>query len=468
MADSVHPTIDPAILAALRARIRGEVITSTDDRYDTARRIWNGMIDRRPALVVQCQGASDVAAAIAWAREARLPLSVRGGGHNVAGVALCDGVVIDLSRMNGVEVDPRRQRVRVEGGALLGDVDRAAQAHGLAVPMGIMSRTGVGGLALHGGIGLLMRRFGLTSDNLLGAEVVTADGRVLTASAADHPDLFWALRGGGGNFGVVTTFEFQAYPLGPDVWVAIVFYPLDRATHVARAFRDFMAEAPDEIVAFCSFWSTGHEEPVPDEHRGVPVVIAAACYSGPVERGEAALAPLRAIGSPLFDLSGPMPFLSAQQLFDAEYPDGRRYYWKSTYLSRLDDEVADALAAHAARRPSPLTSIDVVALGGAVARVRPEDTAFAQRTAPYVLAIEANWIDPADDSANIAWARTAFADMQRFSPGGTYLNFPGLGEEGEAQVREAYAGNYARLQQVKRRYDPDNVFRSNLNIRALA
>jgi FAD/FMN-containing dehydrogenase len=454
------------VVADLRGRICGEVIDRGDERYETARRIWNGMIDRRPALIVRCRGAADVAAVVNLARDRGVPLSVRGGGHNVSGNALCDGLVIDLSLMNDVRVDPDRRVVRVGGGALLGDVDREAQAFGLAVPMGVMSRTGVGGLALHGGIGFLMRRYGLTSDNLVGADVVTADGRLLVVNASQHPDLFWALRGGGGNFGVVTSFEFQAYPVGPDVWMCLVFYPVAAAIRVLGRLRTFMETAPDEISAIATFWTAPHEDPAPIAHRGAPVIAIAACWSGPVDQGAAVLAPLREIDRPLFDLSGPMPFLAAQTLFDPDYPDGGRYYWKSTFLSRLDEEVAAALAGHAAARPSPRSSVDIGVLGGAIARPAPERTAFATRHAPYVLAIEANLEDPADDAANVAWARAVFDDMQRFSSGGSYLNFPGFGEEGELMVRASYAGNYDRLQQVKHRYDPANLFRHNLNIRA--
>jgi FAD/FMN-containing dehydrogenase len=454
------------VVAAFRERIRGEVIGRADAGYDAARRIWNGMIDQRPSLIVRCRGAADVVAAVNLARDRGVPLSVRGGGHNVSGNALCDGVVVDLSLMRDVRVDPDRQVVRVAGGALLGDVDREAQAFGLAVPMGVMSRTGVGGLALHGGIGFLMRRHGLTSDNLVGADVVTADGRLLVVDASRHADLFWALRGGGGNFGVVTSFEFQAYPVGPDVWMCLVFYPMAAATRVLGSLRTFMETAPDEISAVATLWTAPHEDPAPVEHRGAPVIAIAACFSGPVEQGAAALAPLREIDRPLFDLSGPMPFLAAQTLFDPDYPDGGRYYWKSTFLSRLDDEVAEVLAGHAATRPSSRSSVDLVVLGGAISRVAPDATAFATRDAPYVLAIEANWEDPADDAANVAWARAVFDDVQRFSSGGAYLNFPGFGEEGEMLVRASYAGNYDRLQHVKARYDPVNLFRHNLNIRA--
>jgi FAD/FMN-containing dehydrogenase len=346
----------------------------------------------------------------------------------------------------------------------LGDVDRATQAAGLAVPLGVVSRTGVAGLALHGGLGFLTRKYGLTADNLLAAEVVTADGRVLTADADHHPDLLWALRGGGGNFGVVTAFEFRAHPVGPEVWAAVVFYPVETAPRVLAFFREFMARAPDELMARAVLWSAPTEAPIPESHRGAPVVVLFACHAGPVEAGEAAVRPFREVAPPVADLSGRMPFLEVQRLFDPDYPDGRRYYWKSAYLRHLDDEAIRTLMGHAARRPSSLTSLDVWALGGAMGRVPPEAAAFAERDAPFLLGIEANWEDPAADAANVAWARAVFADAQRFSSGGAYLNFPGFGEEGTALVAPSYGANYERLRVLKAAYDPGNLFQHNLNI----
>jgi FAD/FMN-containing dehydrogenase len=447
------------------AGIQGEVLRPGDGGYDAARRVWNGMIDRRPALIVRCAGSADAVAAVNLARERGLPLAVRGGGHNVAGSAVCDGgIVVDLSAMNGVRVDPERRTVRVEGGARLGDVDRATQAFNLAVPVGVVSRTGIAGLALHGGLGFLTRKHGLTSDNLVSAEVVTADGQVLTVDTQHHADLYWALRGGGGNFGVVTAFEFRLHPVGPEVWMAIVMYPVEKAQKVLSVFRELMAQAPDELMAVAIFWNAPTEEFVPEEFRGAPVIVLAACHSGPFEDGERAIQPFREIDTPAVDLSGPMPFVAAQQAFDADYPDGRRYYWKSTYLRHLDDDVVQALAGHAAARPSQLTSLDVWALGGAMGRVPSDETAFARRDAPFLLGIEANWDDPAADEANIAWAREVYRDAQRFSPGGAYLNFPGFGEEGATLVRSSYGGNYDRLAAIKAKYDPNNLFRVNLNI----
>ncbi len=459
--------IDDGAIDELRAQVRGRLIRPGDEPYEERRKVWNGMIDRHPALIAECTGTADVAAAVAFARDRRLPISVRGGGHNVAGTAIADaGVVVDLSLMNSVWVDPERRIARVGGGATLGQVDHETQLFGLAVPAGVMSRTGIGGLSLHGGLGLLTRHYGLTCDNLLSADVVTADGSVLLADDHHHRDLLWALRGGGGSFGVVTSFEFRLHLVGPEVWLALVMYPADRAPSILKFFREFMADAPDELMSIAIFWTTPGEEPIPEGARHVPTLILAACHSGPLDEGERAVQPLREVATPLVDLSGPIPFVAAQQLFDPDYPDGRRYYWKSLYLRHLDDEVVAALAGHAARRPSPLSSLDIWALGGAMSRMSEEHGAFARRDAPFLLGIEGNWDDPGQDEANMAWAREVFHDMElRFPDEGTYLNFPGFGEEGEALLKRSYGGNFARLQEIKAKYDPENLFRSSLSIR---
>ncbi len=401
-----------------------------------------------------------------FAREQGLPVAVRGGGHNVAGSAVIDaGVVIDLSRLNSVRVDPERRVARVGGGARLGDVDHETQAFGLAAPLGLVSETGVAGLTLHGGLGALTRRHGLSIDSLVGADVVTADGRLLVVDERNHPDLLWALRGGGGNFGVVTSFEFRLHPVGPEVWVAVVLYPAVEATRVLEFFRDAMARAPEELMGIALFWSAPTEEPIPEEHRGAPVIVLAAWHTGPLAEAELDLQPFREVTRPIADLSGPMPYVAAQKLFDHDYPHGLRYYWKSLYLPELSDEMIQRVGEHAARRPSPLSTVEVWALGGAFGRVRPEATAFARREAPYLFTAESNWDDPAEDEASLAWAREVYRDMQHFSAGGAYLNFPGFAEEGDELLRKSYGGNYERLQAVKAKYDPENFFRSNLNIR---
>jgi FAD/FMN-containing dehydrogenase len=460
--------IDAAAIVELRGRLRGRIILPGDEFYEPRRKVWNGMIDRRPALIVECTGTADVVAAVSFARDRNLPISVRGGGHNVAGTAVIEnGVVIDLSRMDGVWVDPEQRIARAGGGATLGVLDHETQLFGLATPVGVVSRTGVAGLCLHGGLGFLTRKYGLTCDNLTAADVVTADGRVLRADRHNHPDLLWALRGGGGNFGAVTSFEFRLHPVGPEVWAAIVMYPVEQAASIMRFYREFMAEAPEELMSLAIFWTTPGEEPVPEPARRQPALILFGCYSGPLDEGEQAVQPLRDAGTPLVDLSGRYPFTAVQQLFDPDYPDGRRYYWKSLYLRSLDEEVVAALADHASRRPSPLSSLDVWTLGGAMRHVPEGGSAFEHRDAPYLLGIEANWDDPADDAANLGWAREVFRDMQtRFPSGGVYLNFPGFLEESASVVGQAYGGEHlARLQEIKTKYDPGNLFRSNFNIR---
>jgi FAD/FMN-containing dehydrogenase len=458
--------LDGETVEAFKISLRGEVLSAGDDGYEEARQVWNGMIDRRPALIARCAGNADVIATVNFARQHNLLVSIRGGGHNVAGHSVCqDGVVIDLSPMKSVRVDPLRSVARVGGGATMGDVDHETQAFSLAVPLGVMSKTGVAGLTLHGGMGLLTRHHGLTVDNLIAADVVTADGRLLLVDEENHPDLLWALRGGGGNFGVVTSFEFQLHPIGPEVWLGMVLYPASKAEKVLAFYRDFITQAPDELQTLAIFWSAPEEEPIPEEQQGTPVIVLLGCYSGDFARGEAAIQPLRDVDTPVADFSGPMPYVVAQSLFDPEYPDGGRYYWKSIYLDSLNDKVIQALVEYAGQRPSPISNLDIWSLGGAVSRVAPEATAFAHRHVPFLLGIEANWHHPEDDEANIAWARGVFTDMQRFSLGGAYLNFPGFGEEGESLLQASYGSNYRRLQDVKARYDPDNFFRHNLNIR---
>ena len=457
--------LDSQAMTALIGQVRGEILQPGGDGYEAACRLWNGTIARRPAAIVRASGAADVIAAVRFATEHRLPLSVRGGGHNVAGNALCDGgVTIDLSRMRGVRVDPVRRTARVEGGATLGDVDHETQAYGLAAPFGVVSRTGVGGLTLHGGLGFLTRHYGLSCDNLIGADVVTAAGKLVTADPTHHSDLLWGLRGGGGNFGVVTSLEYQLHPVGPEVWAFIVMYPIDQAQAVFRFFREYMPGAPDDLMALAILWNSPHDESIPEAARNQPVAILAGAHSGPVEEGERAIAPFRTVGTPLVDFSGKMPFVAVQRLFDADYPDGRRYYWKSLYLDSLDETAVSTLVDHAVRRPSKLSSVDVWALGGAMRREPAGGSAFSHRDRPYLLGIEANWDDAAADARNIDWARGLFAAMQPFSHGGMYLNFPGHAEEGDTLLRQSFGSSYERLQAAKAKYDPDNVFRSTFNI----
>jgi FAD/FMN-containing dehydrogenase len=453
------------VLDALRGRLRGALLAPGDAEFDAARRVWNGMIDRSPAAIVRCAGPADAIAAVNAARTHGLPVSVRGGGHNVTGAAVCDGgLVVDLSAMRGVRVDPERRRVRAEGGARLGDLDHETIVHGLAVPVGVVSRTGVAGLSLHGGMGFLSRRYGLTCDHLVAADVVTADGVLRVADDTQNADLLWALRGGGGGFGVVTSFEFQAHPVSPQVWIAMTLYPARESATCLRGFQAFMAQAPDALTALGIFWSAPHEDPIPEPHRGAEVFVVVACWSGDPGAGEQAIAPLRRLATPLVDLSGPMPYAEAQRLFDPEYPDGRRYYWKSVYLNGLDDPTIAFLADHAAKRPSKISSVDVWALGGALSRGRAEAGAFGRPKTNWLLGIEANWEDPAADAANVAWARAMFDAAAPHSPGGAYLNFPGQFEEGTALLEQTFGAHWAKLRAVKAQYDPRDLFRSALRI----
>jgi FAD/FMN-containing dehydrogenase len=445
--------------------VRGPVLRPGEDGYEDARGIWNGLIDRRPALIVQCSGAADVVDAVNFAREHDLVLSIKGGAHNVAGNAVNDGgLVIDLSHMRGVHVDPATGRARAEGGATWGEVDRETQLFGLAVPGGVVSTTGIAGLTLHGGVGHLRRKFGLSIDSLLSVDIVTADGQLRRASATENEDLFWAVRGAGSNFGVVTSFEFQAHPVGPMVMVAAVFYPLDEVKRLLPAWRDAVSAVPDEVSTIALCWSVPAHEPFPPELHGTPVFVVAAVYSGSVEDGERVVQPLRELGEPLIDLSGPWPWLGLQSGFDALFPKGELRYWKSSALSELSDAAIDDIADFAVRRPTPITDVVVWHHGGAMSRVGERDTAYAGRDAPFLVTAEASWTDPAQTDEAIAWARGLVDAMARHSTGGLYLNFPGLGEDQDALVRAGYGANYERLTELKALYDPSNLFRMNLNI----
>lgn len=461
------PTLPrPEILKLLQDRIRGRIVTAGDESFDTTRKVWNGLIDKKPGAIIQCVGAADVMAAVRFAEQHGLRISVRGGGHNVAGSCLNEnGYVIDLSAMRGVRVDPERKTARAEGGARLGDLDHETQAFGMAAPVGVVSATGVAGLTLHGGVGWLLRRHGLSIDNLLSVDVVTADGRLKRADTNQNPDLFWAIRGGGGNFGVVTSFEFRVHEVGPNVWLSAPVYPLDRAPEVVAAFRDYMEEAPDELMGIAVYWSAPEAPAIPQKLHGSPVVILLSCYTGPFDKAETIIGPLRNIGTPIADLGGPMRFTDAQKFLDADYPDGKFYYWKSIYLDRLDAGAIEVLAKHAASRPSPISSIDVWTLGRAMSRVPSTDTAFYKRDAPYMIGIEANWENRKDTDANVEWARRVFEDMKKFTRGGHYLNFPGFFEEQDSLLQGAYGPNLKRLRSIKKKIDPMNLFAGAINIR---
>jgi FAD/FMN-containing dehydrogenase len=441
-------------IEGFRTVFRGEVIQSGDAGYETARKIWNASIDKRPGIIARCSGVADVVAAVNFARESELLVAVRGGGHNVAGRALCDdGIVIDLSGMKGIRVDARNHTARVQGGATLGDVDRETHVFGLAVPAGVVSKTGIAGLTLGGGVGWLVRKYGLTCDNVISFDIVTADGKARVASANENDDLFWALRGGGGNFGVVTSFEFRAHPVST-VLGGLIIYPRDRAVEVLRFFRDFTQSAPEELTAYAALVHT------PD---GIPAVAVIPCYSGNVSEGEEVLKPLRTFSSPLVDMIQPMPFPQMQTLLDGLFPEGNHNYWKSTFLRELSDDAIGVLVEHANRATSPLTGVAIEYYGGAASRVGVFETAFAQRQAQYSVGILAQWTDPGESERHIKWARELSDSISPFSSGAYLLNF--LGEEGEDTIRAAFGPNYDRLMAVKKKYDPKNFFRLNQNIK---
>lgn len=453
-------------LDSLADALQGPLLCAGDDGYDDARALWNGLTVRSPAAIARCADTEDVQTAVRFATEHDLLVAVRGGGHNVAGTAGIDGgLVIDLSDMTDVEVEVASRRARVGGGATFADVDTATQAHGLAVPGGLVSATGVGGLTLSGGLGWLRRKHGLTCDNLVAATLVTADGAVHHVDEDTGPEVLWGLRGGGGNLGVVTEFTYRLHPVGPEVFVAFTAYPLDHAEAVLRAYRGWTDGLADEVTSLVVVGNVPEEDGFPQEQWGTPCVILVACAATEVDRGEELTRPVRELGDPIADLSGPMAYLELQRLFDADYPDGDRYYWRSTYLPGLSDEVIARTIEWTRRRPSPRSTVDLWHLGGAVSRVAADATAYGERSAPFLLGVEANWSDPADDAANLAWTRGCTDAFATLSTGRQYLNFPGFLEEGDTAVRAALGrANHDRLRALKRRLDPANRFRLHQNV----
>jgi FAD/FMN-containing dehydrogenase len=463
-APSATRSLDDATVQAFRASLRGELIRPGDAGYDAARRVWNGMIDRRPALIARCAGAADVVAAVGFARANDLLVSVRGGGHNVTGYAVCDGgLMIDLSPMKGMRVDPVRRTAWAQAGLTWGEFDAETQAFGLATTGGQISTTGIAGLTLGGGLGWLMRRFGLAVDNLRSVDVVLADGRCVTASAAEHADLFWGLRGGGGNFGVATAFEYRLHPVGPTVTSGMAIYPAARATEALRFLRDFVAGAPDEATAMVVLGTAPPEPFVPEELRGAPMVALVLFHAGPLADGQRAIEQLRAFTPPAVDLLGPMSYVAAQRMFDAGMPFGRQVYLRSDHLTGLGDEVIDAIVTNAAAATSPLSTAIVWPLGGAVARVGEHETACGHRATPFDVVVFAIWTDPGEAERHLRWGRAFGAAMRPFARG-VYVNE--MGAEGEERVRAAYnPASYERLVALKTKYDPTNFFRLNQNIR---
>jgi hypothetical protein len=449
--------IEKAAVEAFKTSLRGELLRPGDDGYDEARKVWNGMIDKRPALIARCAGVADVISAVDFARTHQLLVSVRGGGHNIPGNAVCDGgLMIDLAPMRSVRVDPQRRTARAEGGVIWGEFDRETQAFGLATTGGSVSDTGIAGLTLGGGLGWLAGKYGLSCDNLLSADVVTADGRFLMASASENADLFWGLRGGGGNFGVITAFEYQLHPVGP-VLGGMVLYPFEKAKETLAFYRDFSKAIPDEVNTIGGLLTSSD---------GVPLVAIAVCYNGSLDVGEKVLRPLREFGPPVADQVCSIAYRQMQTLLDAATVRGRRYYIKSSFMQGLSDDAIDTLITRFATVPSPLTLMFFQQLGNAANRVGVEETAFSHRKALYEWGCLSSWLDPAADGVNIRWTRDLAEAMQPFSSGGAYITQMGVeAEEGAERIKAAYGSNYERLAALKMKYDPTNLFRHNQNIR---
>jgi FAD/FMN-containing dehydrogenase len=454
--------VDETALHDLATRLRGDLIRPSDPQYEQARHVYNGMIDKRPALIAQCADVADVIAAVTFARDHGLAVAVRGGGHSGPGLGTCDGgLVVDLSRMNGIYVDATQQTVRVEGGCTWGDVDHATHAFGLATPSGFISTTGVGGLTLGGGIGYLARRYGLTLDNLLGVDLVLADGSTISASAKEHADLFWAVRGGGGNFGVVTSFLFQLHPVST-VYGGPMFWPLASAPKIMKYWRDFILQAPEDINGWFAFVTVPPAPPFPEEYHLQKMCALVWCYTGAPDEAVERFAPIRAFETPAIDLAGPIPWPVLQTLFDGLYPAGLQWYWKADFFTNLDDKAIELHAKYAERLPTMHSTMHLYPINGAVQRVGKNDTAFSFRDANFAEVIVGVDPDPANNEQMIQWAKDYWMALHPFSAGGAYVNM--IMDEGADQVKAAYRDNYARLAQVKATYDPNNLFRVNQNI----
>ncbi|MFW9768155.1 MAG: FAD-binding oxidoreductase [Candidatus Thorarchaeota archaeon] len=450
---------------SLKGQIRGDVLLPSDDDYEQARKIWNGMIDKHPALIVRCTGPADVIDAVKFAREHSILVSVRGGGHNVAGNALVDnGMVIDLSKMKGIHVNPKSRIVRAQAGATLGDLDRETQVFGLAVPSGIVTTTGIAGLTLGGGFGYLARKHGLSIDNLISVDMVTAEGEFLTASKKENEDLFWGLRGGGGNFGIVTSFEYKLQEVGPMVLGGMLLHSMEDATEFLRFYRDFIADAPDDLCVVPLLRLAPPAPFLPEEVHGKPVVGVIVLYAGSIEKGEKLIEPLREYGTPLVDGIGLKPFRMLQSMLDTSARPGLNYYVKSEFLPPLSDDVIDTLVEHASKITSPQAVIAGFHLGGAISRIDEDATAYSHRDASYSLILNTAWIDPNESEKHIQWTREFWQALQPYSIGGAYVNFQSR-DEGEDRVKDTYGtAKFEKLSKLKRKYDPLNFFRINQNI----
>jgi FAD/FMN-containing dehydrogenase len=463
-ADHTRTEIDPQLFESLATGLRGPLLRPGAPGYDDARSVWNAMIDRRPAAIARCLGTADVVLGVEFAREHGITLSIKGGGHNISGLAVCDGgLMLDLSLMRGVWVDPAARTARAQAGCLLGDVDRETQLHGLAAVLGFVSATGIAGLTLGGGFGYLTRRFGWTSDTVRSMDVVTADGRLVRASERENPDLFWGLCGGGGNFGVVTGFEYALERVGPEIVGGAIAWPAAEAEAVLDLYRRLVREAPPEVACVAGLRMAPPAPWLAQEIHGKPIVALFVCHTGPVSEGEKWVASLKRFGAPVGDILQRRSYVSQQSLLDATQPKGRRYYWKSEYLPELQPDLLTAAIGHAKRILSPHSAVLFFPLDGALGRRAEDDASVGNRAARAVLNVAASWERREDDDANIEWARAAWRELRRFSTGGTYVNFL-TEEEGDERIRAAYGGNYDRLVELKTRWDPGNLFRMNKNV----
>ena len=463
-ADGGEIELEQNVINDLKLRVRGELVVPGEPTYDEARSVWNGMIDRRPALIVRCLGTAEVIASVTFARDHRIALSIKGGGHNIAGLAVCDGgIMLDMSRARGVWVDPVARTARVQAGCLLGDIDRETQLYGLAATLGFVSTTGVAGLTLGGGFGYLTRRFGWTCDTVRSMDVVTANGVLVHASETENADLFWALRGGGGNFGVVTSFEFALHPVGPEVLGGAIAWPADEAPRVLDLFRKMASEGPPELTCVAALRKAPPAPWLSPSIHGKNIVALFICYSGSIEEGERLIAPIKSLGSPVGDIVQRRTYVSQQNLLDATQPKGRRYYWKSEYLPAHEPAFLAAATARAAGTLSPHSAILLFPLDGPLNRLPAAYSAAGNRDAASIVNIAAAWDKPEDDAANVEWARATWRDLRQFSTGGVYVNFL-TEEEGEDRTRAAYGAHYARLAEVKAKWDPTNLFRVNRNV----
>jgi FAD/FMN-containing dehydrogenase len=459
-----HVVLDDKLAAELRGRLRGPLIAPGDAGYDDARSVWNAMIDRRPAGVVRCAGVSDVVACVAFGGAHDVPISIKAGGHNISGLAVADGALtLDLSAMRGVWVDPAARRAHAQAGCLLGDVDAETQLHGLAAPLGFISTTGIAGLTLGGGFGYLTRRFGLASDSVASMNVVTADARVVRASDGENPDLFWALRGGGGNFGVVTSFDYRLQAVGPEIVGGAVAWHARHAEELLGLYRKVIDDAPPEFTCVAAMRIAPPAPWIAKEAHGKPIVVFFVCDSGPLDEAERRASTIKQWGAPVGDVLQRRTYLSQQKLIDATQPKGRRYYWKSEYVAGLDGGLFSAMIEHAAKIVSPHSAVIIFPLFGAINRTPNDHSAAGNRDARYVVNITSSWESAQHDAENVEWARAAWRDMRRFSTGGTYVNFL-TEDEGDERVRAAYGGNYERLVDAKTKWDPQNRFRINKNI----